>query len=285
MKTIIIRVANLCFQIQFDNSSLFLADRLSATYTDWLTQDPPKFYITIRSIEKESFQRRFPHQGSASRPFIARLSDQQLKVVCLNAAVAVDLKNSTAEIFNINSNSDLVAEQIMAVLLRNLASYWLASHNIFLVHSCGVVTNHGVALFAGPSDSGKSTIACLADGRVVLNDETVAVQSVGEQLNSFGTPWRGTAEKWMNIKAKLGGVFFLCKAPQTRCVKLRPQEAYVLLIKNTFSPFGHESFLSMSVDLCIDIIQRVPCYLFYFVPKPTIWESVDLALAEELNVV
>lgn len=270
-----IAIAGLRFQIDFDKGSLFLADRLCNTYVDWLTDAPPEFYVRILQVKKSIFQNNFPRQGTISKPLIEQDHNPQMKIICPDTAVAVSLTNNAAEIFTSNNNYDL-AEQTISALLRNLASFWLMNRRCLLVHGCGVMSDERAVLFAGPSGSGKSTIATLADGRTVLNDETVALQYVRGVFVVSGTPWKGSAELCVSREARLNRIFFLHQSNQNSYVKLRLQEAYVLLIKNIFPPFGHESFLPAMADLCLDIAEGVPCYRFNFVPNATIWECIDL---------
>ncbi len=125
--------------------------------------------------------------------------------------------------------------------LRVFYSIILTQHDGFLVHAAGLGKNGQAYLFAGPSESGKTTTASVAGDFTVLNDELVLVKKQSDTFYLHATPFNGNYDRPIeNSSAPLKGFFFLDKQ-----------------LKKGFEP----------VDKAQCLVQLLGC-IFFFDPDP-----------------
>lgn len=279
--TIKVKIARSSFQIEYDSSTVDISKDLFARYSNCLTEEDPDFHIVLRAVEIPQF--KIDAKCTHSRPCFESLGNQQLRVILPNARVLINHTEAILEMVNMTVNSDVIASQLADILLRHTFFFKLMHDRCAVLHACGIITGGIAALFVGPSESGKSTIASLAGKRVVLNDETIVMQSIANQFNVFGTPWTGTFLQWTNSQARAAAIFFLQKAPKIQSVRLDTQKAAALLLKNSFIPFVYPEFTALALDICTEIVKSIPCHLFSFIPSIKIWDNVELTLRETIN--
>ncbi len=123
-------------------------------------------------------------------------------------------------------------------------------------------------------------MARLADGRQVLNDETVLISRSGEGFHLAGTPFDG------GVLARSGGarclstVLFLKHEKGVSLRRLNKVEAYyrflaqVLDTTPLFQMPGSQS-MEERADLSADVASRVPTYELGFRPDSSFWEVVE----------
>jgi hypothetical protein len=150
----------------------------------------------------------------------------------------------------------------------------------YLVHGCGIVAGKQCYLFTGPSGAGKTTVAKLAQGRKVLNDEAVLIGRNKEGLYVSGTPFEGGQPEKFNTSAGLSAIFFLKHDTQVSVRKLNKSDAYIRLLSQIFttSPLfetsGDECFKKRA-NLSADMATRVPAYELAFRPDTSFWQVID----------
>ena len=150
----------------------------------------------------------------------------------------------------------------------------------YLVHGCGVVDGGQCYLFTGPPGSGKTTIAELANGRQVLNDEAVLISRKDEEFHLSGTPFDGEVSRRCGGTARLSAIFFLKHDKEVSLRRLNEVEIYKRFLSqvfNTTSQFevsGSQS-LSEQADLCMQVAEKVPSYELGFLPDTSFWQAVE----------
>jgi hypothetical protein len=149
----------------------------------------------------------------------------------------------------------------------------------YLVHGCGVVDGGKCYLFTGPSGSGKTTIAKLAGGRKVLNDEAVLIGREREGFHISATPFDGGVSNRCNTAGYLSGIFFLRHDTEVSLRQLSRAETYRRFLTQVFdtSPlFDLPSLESLSerADLAAEVATDVPSYELGFRPDPSFWDVV-----------
>jgi hypothetical protein len=147
-----------------------------------------------------------------------------------------------------------------------------------LLHASSIMHRGNVFIFPGPSGAGKTTIVRLSRGMPILSDEISAVDlPTGDQpFVAYGTPfygyWEHPREK---VCAPVKGLFFPVKASEHRILPLSSKETLNRLLPcvctySTWGPRQRKLF-----DLGARLADRVPGYLFYFRPHPSLWEALD----------
>lgn len=171
-----------------------------------------------------------------------------------------------------------VATALSPSLLRLLCSLLLLRRGGFMLHASGVLQNRRAWIFCGPSDAGKTTIARLAGGRRVLNDETVAIVKRGRDYVACSTPFFGEGGPVMaeaQAQAPLTGICFLHKAKHFGHRRLTASQAVGRAFSQVFLPKREHSVVSGILETLSDFAGRVPCYDLFFQPQPELWEYLD----------
>ena len=158
--------------------------------------------------------------------------------------------------------------------LRNTAP------DAYLVHGCGIMDSGKCYLFTGPSGSGKTTVAKLADGRKVLNDEAVLIGRNNKGFQLAGTPMQGGIPDKCNTSVHLSSIFFLRHDTQVSLRKLSKVETYIKLLTQIcdtsplFEAAGDNSVHKIA-DLSADIATGLPSYELGFRPDNSFWRVIE----------
>jgi hypothetical protein len=154
-----------------------------------------------------------------------------------------------------------------------------------LVHACAILRNGRALLFAGPSESGKTTIARLCGeeyGRVI-NDEMVLITRPGADAGPCvqSVPIIGGVPSGINITVPLSCILLLKKGDKTQVRPVDPVNAYLSLITQTITPhyIGEKdrmSVLSLLADFSQEITGSVPVYeLEFTLQEESLWREID----------
>jgi hypothetical protein len=182
---------------------------------------------------------------------------------------------------------DDVEYRLMSYLLRGI--YAGITKNLkksriqhYIVHGCGIAQGDRYYLFTGVSGSGKTTVARLANGRTVLNDEAVLISCHDDVIRVAGSPLDGELLDKSSKEGDLTAIFFLEHAPEVTLERLSSSRAYhmflcqVFDISPLFQPSSIET-LQERADLSSRVAQSVPCFRLGFRPDNSFWEVVQNA--------
>lgn len=157
---------------------------------------------------------------------------------------------------------------------------WLARAGGAEVHGCGLIdrgTNGH--LFLGHSGAGKSTTARLWSSiraAQVLSDDRIILREESNQIWMHGTPWHGEAGLASPEKTKVRKIFVLEHGDRNEILPLPQARAVEALFARSFPPFYGHGPLASTLSFLHQVTNRVPCYLFRFVPD-------ESAVSEVLN--
>jgi hypothetical protein len=145
--------------------------------------------------------------------------------------------------------------------LRVFYSLILTGHDGFLVHAAGLEQNGRAYLFAGPSESGKTTTATMAGGFNVLNDELVLVKRKEGKFWLYATPFNGDYDRPIqNVSAPLSGFFFLDKHLEGAFKPVGQTKAMVQLLETVFF-FDPDTQANQRVlDLCRQLASQFDAF-------------------------
>lgn len=121
-------------------------------------------------------------------------------------------------------------------LLRILYSIILLENSGFLIHACGISSKGKAYVFAGPSNSGKSTLAQLSLSHAkILSDELIAIRMLNGNFYAFSTPFYGeVGSKKANSKHLLSAIFKIKKGKELILKRLNPKDTALLLLQSVF---------------------------------------------------
>jgi len=165
----------------------------------------------------------------------------------------------------------------------------------FLVHSCGILRQGQVMLFAGPCETGKTTIARLCGNQYgqVVNDEMLLISRSGQNngaLRVQGVPIIGGVTQRLNVAAPLNCVLFLKQSNRTTARRLNRLEAYLRFMRQIIAPAyigqrGRRAIHSLMAEFADEVTKITPAYeLEFTLDKETLWEVVtelEISLRKE----
>jgi len=159
-----------------------------------------------------------------------------------------------------------------------LVTNWLARAGGVEVHGCGLVdSGTGGHLFLGHSGAGKSTTTLLwkshRDVRV-LSDDRIILHKQANEIWMYGTPWHGEAAFSSPEKAKVNRIFVLEHGDKNDILPLPQARAVAELFARCFPPFYSHGPLNSTLSFLHHITERVPCYLYRFVPDRSAVEEI-----------
>ncbi|MCK5305912.1 MAG: hypothetical protein KAJ66_02155 [Candidatus Omnitrophica bacterium] len=146
-----------------------------------------------------------------------------------------------------------------------------------MVHSCGISDKGRGLLFAGSSQSGKSTMANLwkkEKDTAALSDDRIIVRKMKKKFWIYGTPWHGDAKVCLKEKAPLEKIFFLKHTKNNIIKKVGPADAVSRLIICSFLPFWDKKGMEFTLKFCAELVENVPCYELGFVPDEHVLDFV-----------
>jgi hypothetical protein len=165
-----------------------------------------------------------------------------------------------------------------------LVTNYLANGLGVEVHGCGLVDYEtGGHLFLGHSGAGKSTTANLWQSLrdpEILSDDRIILRLQDDGLWMHGTPWHGEAAFAAPAKARINRIFILEHAEslapgeENKITPLTRSRAVGELFARSFPPFHSAAGLERTIGFLEQILNRVPCYQFQFVPNASAVEKV-----------
>ena len=160
------------------------------------------------------------------------------------------------------------------------------SKNNFLVHACAVSRDGAGYVFAGPSESGKSTIAKLSSDYRVLNDDIVIIKKENGSYIVGSTPLRGDFLDNENGSVSLKAIFLIGHGEKNIIKKISKREFITRFIReiiysdSLLSTNREKVFLEM-MDFCAEVANEVQFYELQFLPDKSFWDSIDSLKMEE----
>lgn len=194
---------------------------------------------------------------------------------------------------SISCNERFADRKNGSVVLSNPASYpldqillmyVLAAKGGILVHAAGIEVNGKGLIFPGRSGAGKSTMAmhCIERGGVgLLSDDRVIIRKMDNTYRVFGTPWPGDAGVARNISLPLSEIFFISHGTENRVKEIKSQEAIERLLPVTSIPWYDKEVMPAILDLCEELISRVPAYELYFKPGVEVVDVIETFISNQ----
>ena len=115
-----------------------------------------------------------------------------------------------------------------------------------MIHASAVEVDGRVYLFSADSGTGKSTHTKQwqkyfgAERALIINDDKPAVRKEADGWVVYGTPFSGKTDEQLNRKGKLQGICMLERGKTNEIRRMDPQEAVLLLMRQTLVPRRQE---------------------------------------------
>lgn len=152
--------------------------------------------------------------------------------------------------------------------LESLAAYRkicerLLEKDILLFHCSALAYHNNGYLFTAPSGTGKSTHSRLwrehlGDAIQMINDDKPLLEINGDNVIVYGTPFAGKEGLQTNMSAPVKGIVVLHQAKENHITRLTSQEAYPLLLSQTYRSKRPERTLK-TLQL-VEQLAKLPVY-------------------------
>jgi hypothetical protein len=274
-----IELGSICIQIQCKDREI--NEKMLADYRPFLVSREPDFRIVLNlrdSLSKLEVKKLLTVSNLRTDGdwFAVTLGLLEMRVDWSQAALSVDTEKA---VFAPGMDYKLLNYLMLGIYSGIYTKIKNATPDAYLVHGCGIIDGRHCYLFTGPSGSGKTTVARLAHGRRVLNDEAVLIGKNKERIIISGTPFEGGQAEKCNTSAHLSAIFFLKHDVQVSLRKLTKVETYIRLLSQIFatSPLFEipgDDCLRRRAELSADMATAVPSYELAFRPDSSFWDVI-----------
>ena len=134
-----------------------------------------------------------------------------------------------------------------------------------MIHASAVEVDGRVYLFSADSGTGKSTHTKQwqkyfgAERALIINDDKPAVRKEADGWVVYGTPFSGKTDEQLNRKGKLQGICMLGRGETNEIRRMEPQEAVLLLMRQTLVPRRQE-MAERLLEMLDELFKEVPVY-------------------------
>jgi hypothetical protein len=175
---------------------------------------------------------------------------------------------------------------IYDLMLVMLINYFAYNQNGLILHAAAVKEDGHAIVFAGRSESGKTTTARLwhrHSKAAVLNDDRVIVRKTAKGFFAYSGPWSGEyghAVTAVSDQAPLRGLFVIGHAKKNYYRALAPAEALRALYPTLFTGFWNRKLMDNTLGLCEELMGRSAVFRLGFVKDKKVISFVRKIIAK-----
>lgn len=140
-----------------------------------------------------------------------------------------------------------------------------------LIHASLVRQNGYGYAFTAKSGTGKSTHVSLwlrhIPGCDLMNDDNPIVRIIDGQPYIYGGPWSGKTPCYRNVKARLGAITRIDRAPANSVDLLAPIDAFASLLPSCSSMKWDEDIFRRICNTVTKIVETTPIYTLHCLPN------------------
>lgn len=140
-----------------------------------------------------------------------------------------------------------------------------------LVHA-SLVRNNGYGYaFIAKSGTGKSTQVSMwlrhIPGCDLMNDDNPIIRIIDGQPYIYGGPWSGKTPCYRNVKAKLGAITRIDRAPNNSVEKMPPIEAFASFLPSCSSMKWDKDIYNAICDTVTRVVETTDIYTLHCLPN------------------
>ncbi len=265
-KNIICSIAGIPFSLSCDSNEPIQG--LKKAYTGFISKSRPVLDFQLQYKRNVPRTSQFPEVKWEKDSFEIRINGSHIKGNIPIGRVEVQTSYKWA----------------VGDLLRSFFSIYLVKTGGFLLHASCIIHRGGAYIFCGPTETGKTTIARLAERRPVLTDESVAIRKHSNAFQAFATPFFG--EFGMinkNRNGKIKALFFIGKSNSFSHEKVANFDAHLELFKNIVLSGRSNQMVEDLFNTFSEFTNKVPCFKLYFKQSPLLWRYIDENITPTLS--
>lgn len=140
-----------------------------------------------------------------------------------------------------------------------------------LIHASLVRQNGYGYAFIAKSGTGKSTQVSMwlrhLPGCDLMNDDNPIIRVIEGKPFIYGSPWSGKTPCYRNVKANLGAITRIDRAPENSIDKLRPIEAFASVLPSCSSMKWDTDIFNRICDTVTKIVETTGVYTLHCLPN------------------
>lgn len=145
------------------------------------------------------------------------------------------------------------------------------SHQDTLLIHASCVSHSGYAYpFIAKSGTGKSTHSSLwlkhIQGTELMNDDNPIIRIIDGKPFLYGSPWSGKTPCYKDIKAPLGAVTRIDRAPANHIERLRPVQAFASMLPSCSSMKWDSIIYNNICNIITRLVETVPMFTMHCLP-------------------
>ena len=114
----------------------------------------------------------------------------------------------------------------------------------------------------------------------LMNDDNPVVRVVDGLPYIYGSPWSGKTPCYRNVKARLGAITRIDRAPQNSIERLSPVEAFASLLPSCSSMKWDEDIYNRICDTVSLIVESTGIYTLHCLPDREAAELCNATIAQ-----
>ena len=205
-----------------------------------------------------------------SYPVLKRVSDSRVSIIQGNMLEIDFDQEARSAVIGLKSRSRREPkEAYFRQSMKSLVALEILRLGGVAMHASAILQEGKVALFAGKSGAGKSTIASFFPPERMLNDDMVGVYLEGDKVVAHSTPFTGTLEiKTNRLVGDVVSAFLLSKGESLSLAPLSEQDNFRAWLQNCSVPGGDPGFDQEAFEVAYGLSKRVQFQKLVFPKSP-----------------
>lgn len=246
-----------------------VADRLRWRYADFSASSRPKFEAWV-ILEGDLRLNALQNTGVIFRDHVLHFTAQ-------GYTGRIDVKENRGQL-NLSSKHPL---EDIDYFIRVVCALLAFENNGVMFHAAGVVREGRAFLFFGHSGAGKTTVARLSAGGLILNDDLLVLLPRGGSAEpqaswiAHATPfWNPTQVKPASESARVAGLFRLVQDRQVFLEPMGKAQALAEFLSNIPVIPDDPQRNAILIDRSLRLLDDVPVFRLHFLPDDSFWPVI-----------
>jgi hypothetical protein len=261
-------IADICVALR--TADVDVADRLRDDYGPFVVSaGEPRARVQVHVDEGGDFIRRTPEM--LEHVVDVTYSEGELGFKSFGVAASVDMDSGRGQLVMAPDRFGDVEN-----FLRMLYAWLCLENRALLLHAATVVRAGKAYGFFGNSGSGKTTVANLSSGHLVLSDDLTIIKETAHTYWVHGSPFRGASFEgpMRRTRFPLAGLFSLRKDVDHSVRHMDRSHGVARLASCLPFIIGHRSTYERAMAICAALVEAVPVQTLHFCLNPGFWKVI-----------
>ncbi len=275
------RIADFNIKITFNDTSINNMNMLRSfePFRTAPTEEGKLFELTVddslKPVPKPRRQRIRAFETGNGDTIVDRIDNGGYQYIVKDikgaeCALLITNKNFDQCLCALNGNYDMRNFGLNNALMLTFA-FAASRKQALLIHASLVRQNNYGYAFIAKSGTGKSTQVSMwlryIPGCDLMNDDNPIIRLIDGQPYIYGGPWSGKTPCYRNVKAKLGAITRIDRAPQNSIEKLPPLEAFASVLPSCSSMKWDKEIYNAMCDTITKLVETTGIYTLHCLPN------------------